>query len=300
MKKVFVTRNILPDGLLLLKENHLQVEVWPHERPMTKNELNEAAKQADALITMLSDTIDAEFLLANRHLKAISNYAVGLNNIDLKSARELNIKIGNTPDVLTEATAETALGLMISCARNFKAAQANASSGSWKTWEPMGFLGQSLHKKKLGIIGAGRIGRRTAEMAKAAFLMDVTFYKREDCLREFLKDLDVISLHVPLTNETRGLFGKEEFKAMKKSAIFINTARGEIVDQDALYEALKNQSLFSAGLDVTSPEPLPAQHPLFTLENVLILPHIASATFEARAQMSLICGKNILRALTDN
>lgn len=299
MKKVFVTRNILLDGITLLKKNNLEVEVWSGPGPIPREELMAKAKGANALITMLSDRIDADFLNANSHLKAISNYAVGLNNIDLKRAAELNIKIGNTPDVLTEATAEVAMGLMIAAARNFKAGHINASSGEWKTWEPMGLLGISLYKKKLGIIGAGRIGKRFAEMAHGAFSMEIKPYKRGENLADFLAELDVVSLHVPLTNETREMLGPEEFKAMKKNAILINTARGEVINQDALYEVLKSTHLFAAGLDVTSPEPLPSSHPLYSLPNVMILPHIASATFEARSQMSLICGKNILHALSE-
>lgn len=297
MKKVFVTRNILSDGIELLKKNNLEVEVWQGAAPISREELMAKAQGATALITMLSDRIDANFLNANSHLKAISNYAVGLNNIDLKRAAELNIKIGNTPDVLTEATAEVAMGLMIATARNFKAGHMNASGGEWKTWEPMGLLGISLYKKKLGIIGAGRIGKRFAEMAHGAFSMEIKLYKRGENLADFLADLDVVSLHVPLTEETREMIGPKEFKAMKKNAILINTARGEVINQDALYEALKSAHLFAAGLDVTSPEPLPPSHPLYSLPNVMILPHIASATFSARAQMSLICGKNILRSL---
>ncbi len=296
MKKVFVTRNILPDGLLKLEENGFVVEVWNKETPVPTNILYEKAQQSTALITMLSDKIDKSFLEANRHLKIISNYAVGTNNIDKETAKELGIHIGNTPEVLTDATAEIAFGLMIACARNFKAASNNASTGAWKTWEPMGFLGIGLKNKTLGIIGNGRIGKEMARLSKAAFFMEIKVFSRGENLCDFLAPLDVLSLHVPLTNETRNLIGAKELAAMKKSAIIVNTARGEIIEQDALFKALKNDELFAAGLDVTSPEPLDKSHPLFTLPQVTILPHIGSATIEARQKMSLLCAQNIIDA----
>ncbi len=295
MKKVFVTREILEEGILKLKEHGLKVEIWEGLGPIPTNILYEKASESVALITMLSDTIDQKFLETNSHLKVITNYAVGTNNIDKETARKLNIVIGNTPDVLTDATAEIALGLMISCARNFKAASENASQGRWKTWEPKGFIGMSLKNKTLGILGNGRIGQEMARLCSSAFLMDVKIFKRGDSLEDFLRDLDVLSIHVPLTSDTKNMIGKKELSAMKKTAIIINTARGEILDQEALYQALVHNQLFAAGLDVTEPEPLSSSHPLFTLSNVLILPHIGSATFDARIKMSLLCAENIIK-----
>lgn len=232
----------------------------------------------------------------NKHLKIITNYAVGTNNIDLEAAKELGIIIGNTPDVLTEATAETAFGLMICASRNFRAAMKNAENGEWSHFQPKGFLGPQLKGKTVGIVGHGRIGSRMGEMCAGAFGMKVKGYKRGEDLVEFVRDLDVLSLHIPLTPETKHIIGKKEIAAMKSSAIIVNTARGDVIDQDALYEALRDKKIFSAGLDVTSPEPLVPTHPLYSLPNVMILPHIGSATFESRTEMSLLCAKNILAA----
>lgn len=299
MKKVFVTRKILESGPDLLRSKGFQVTISSKDIPLSRYELMEAAKNADALITNLSDPIDREFLFANSHLKIITNYAVGLNNIDLKTAQELGIKIGNTPDVLTEATAEIAFGLMIAASRNFKSAMMNAQLGEWRDFEPQGHLGHALHGKKLGIVGYGRIGKRLGEMAAGAFKMEVVGYKRGEDLVEFLSGIDVLSIHLPLTSETKNFIGKKELSALKKSAILINTARGDVIDQEALYLTLKNKEIFAAGLDVTTPEPLAPTHPLLALPNVMILPHIGSATFEARSDMSMMCAENILQAFSE-
>lgn len=296
MKKVFVTRKILPDGIDLLRNKGFEVEVSTKDDPLTSSELLESSQKVDALICTMADSIDQNFLKKNTHLKIITNYAVGTNNIDLEVAASLGITIGNTPDVLTEATAEIAFGLMIAAARNFRSAMKNAENGEWKNFEPMGHLGHALLGKKLGIIGYGRIGKRLGEMAHGAFKMQVSGFKRGENLITFLKDLDVLSIHVPLTPETKHIIGKNEIAAMKKTAILINTARGDVINQEALYEALKNKTLFAAGLDVTSPEPLVPTHPLYSLPNVMILPHIGSATYEARRDMSLLCAENIIKA----
>lgn len=296
MKKVYVTRDVLPDGINILKDKGFEVEIWNQDRPMTPSELHEQAQKVDALWCTMADAINKNFLMANKHLKIITNYAVGLNNIDKETAAELGIKIGNTPDVLTEATAETAFGLMICASRNFRAAMKNAENGEWTHFQPKGFLGPQLKGRTLGIIGMGRIGGRLGEMAQGAFNMKIKGYKRGDDLIEFLSDLDVLSLHIPLTPETKHFIGRKEIAAMKSSAIIVNTARGDVIDQEALYEALRDKKIFSAGLDVTSPEPLPPSNPLYSLPNVMILPHIGSATFEARTEMSIMCANNILSA----
>jgi glyoxylate reductase len=300
MKKIFVTREIIPDGIELLRSKGFQVDVSIKKTALTAAELSAAAKNVDGLICTMADSINKVFLQENSHLKIITNYAVGLNNIDLIAAKDQGIKIGNTPDVLTEATAEIALGLMICASRNFRHGMQNAEKGEWMGFEPQGFLGPALKGKTLGVIGMGRIGQRLAEMANGAFQMKIKGFKRGDDLIEFLKDLDVLSLHIPLTPETKHFIGKKELAAMKKSAILVNTARGEVVDQEALYEALKNRELFAAGLDVTSPEPLPPTDKLYALTNVIITPHIGSATFEARREMSLLSAKNILEAFGIN
>ncbi|AUN98347.1 D-glycerate dehydrogenase [Bacteriovorax stolpii] len=298
MKKVFVTRKILSEGLDLLAQNGFEVEVTTKDEPLTPAELMEKSKSVDALICTMADSINKDFLEKNTHLKIITNYAVGVNNIDLEAAKKFGIAIGNTPDVLTEATAEIAFGLMICAARNFRSAIRNAEEGKWKHFEPQGHLGHALKGKILGIVGYGRIGKRLGEMAHGAFGMDVRGYKRGEDLIAFLKDVDVLSLHIPLTPESRHIIGKKEMAALKKTAIVINTARGDVIDQDALYEALKRNEIFAAGLDVTTPEPLVPTHPLYSLPNVMILPHIGSATYEARRAMSIMCAENIMKAFS--
>lgn len=306
-KKVFITRSILPDGIELMRAKGFAVEVSTQDRPMTYDELRERAQHFDALITMLSDRIDERFLEENSHLKVISNYAVGFNNINIIKANSLKIPIGNTPDVLTEATAEVALGLMISASRQFHSAALAAKAGEWKNWHPTEHLGYELSQKTLGVVGLGRIGGRLAEMAALAFKMKIIYTANSEkknsinakrvSMEQLLRESDFISLHVPLTAETRHLIGKNEFELMKKNTVLINTARGEIIDQDALINALKNNQIFAAGLDVTDPEPLPLESELFKLKNALILPHIGSATYEARKAMSVLAAENIMAGL---
>lgn len=306
-KRVFITRNIPADGPELMRANGLEVEISQLTRPLAHEELKEKARHYDALITMLSDQIDKEFLLENSHLKVISNYAVGFNNIDIKMANSLNISIGNTPEVLTEATAEVALGLMIAAARQFHFSHTKAAQGLFKSWDPTGFLGHGLSGKKCGIIGFGRIGSRLAEMAYRAFNMQIIYSSPLEkvnhlnalhlSLEELLSESDFISLHLPLNPDTNKLLGIKQFELMKKNAVLVNTSRGEIIDQDALIYALKNKIIFGAGLDVTDPEPLPPTSELFKLENALILPHIGSATYEARKAMSVLAAENIIAGL---
>lgn len=306
-KKVFITRSILPEGPELMRERGLIVDVNELERPLTYDELKLKARNYDALITMLSDRIDEDFLNYNSHLKVITNYAVGFNNIDVLKASALNIPIGNTPDVLTEATAEIALGLMIAATRNFLSAEKSIEQGKWLNWGPRDHLGLALRGKTLGVVGFGRIGQRLAEMAFHAFGMKIIYAANNEKenslgatkveLHDLLKNSDFISLHVPLNNSTRKLIGKNEFALMKKSAVLVNTARGETIDQDALIDALSNNTIFAAGLDVTDPEPLPRDHKLLQLKNAFILPHIGSATYEARSAMSILSAKNIILGL---
>ena len=307
--KVLITRSILNDGLKLLESSGIDLIINPQNRPLSYHELCDMAKKVDAIISMLDDKIDEAFLKNNSHLKVISNYAVGFNNIDIKTAKELNIKIGNTPDVLTEATAEVAMGLMIATTRNFLSSNLAAKRGDWHGWHPTAHLGHSLKGKNLGIIGMGRIGLRVAEMAHFAFGMNILYYSNSEkqtsfvskklSLNELLKESDVVSLHLPLNSNTHNIIRSEHFQMMKSNAVLINTARGEIIDQTALILALKEKSIFAAGLDVTSPEPLPIENELYKLENAIILPHIGSASFEARRAMSVIAAKNIIAGLNN-
>jgi glyoxylate reductase len=294
--KVFITREILPDGPNLLKLAGLEVEFFPENYAIDKATLYEKAKQADALICMLTDKIDADFLRANAHLKVISNYAVGFNNINVTTATELKIPIGNTPDVLTNATAELTIGLMLATARNFSNASSAVKNGEWKDWNPTSYLGPELNKKTLGIIGMGRIGKRVAEIARHAFNMKI-LDTSQTSMQEILIHSDFVSLHTPLNDKTRHMIGMNELKLMKSTAILINTARGEMINQDDLIIALENKLIWGAGLDVTTPEPLPLNSKLLTLKNVFITPHIGSASFEARKEMSIIAAQNILLGL---
>lgn len=306
-KKVFITRAILPDGADLLKDRGYDVEISSLDRPLTREELMDKARNVDGLITMLTDPIDKFFLEKNSHLKVISNYAVGFNNIDIKAATKLGIAIGNTPDVLTEATAEIALGLMISASRQFNSASFSAKTGLWKNWHPTEHLGFALRDKTLGVVGLGRIGERLAEMCYHAFKMKIIYTansEKENSLNakrveldHLLSESDFISLHVPLNNQTRKLIGKKQFEMMKKTAVLVNTSRGEIIDQNELIAALRNKLIFAAGLDVTDPEPLPIESELFELKNAYILPHIGSATYEARRSMSVLVAENIMAGL---
>ena len=307
--KVLITRSILNDGLKLLESSGFELIINTQNRPLSYHELCDMAMKVDAIISMLDDKIDEAFLKNNSHLKVISNYAVGFNNIDIKTAKELNIKIGNTPDVLTEATAEVAVGLMIAATRNFLSSSQAATRGDWHGWHPTAHLGYTLKGKNLGIIGMGRIGQRVAEMAHFAFGMNILYYSNSEkqtsfastklSLNDLLKESDVVSIHLPLNSNTQNFLRSEHFQMMKSNAILINTARGEIIDQAALILALKEKTIFAAGLDVTSPEPLPVENELFKLDNAIILPHIGSASFEARRAMSVIAAKNIIAGLNN-
>ena len=305
--KVLITRSILNDGLNLLESEGFEVILNSQDRPLSYHELTVMAKKVDAIISMLDDKIDEDFLIKNSHLKVISNYAVGFNNIDVNTASKLKIKIGNTPDVLTDATAEVAIGLMIAATRNFFSSNQAALNGNWKGWHPTAHLGHSLKGKNLGIIGMGRIGQKVAEIAYHGFGMNILYYSNSEkqtkfksskiSLNEILHQSDIISLHLPLNSNTHHFIKSEHFKMMKSNAIIINTSRGEVLDQEALIQALKEKTIFAAGLDVTTPEPLPTENELFKLDNAIILPHIGSASFDARRLMSIIAAKNVIAAL---
>jgi glyoxylate reductase len=310
MEKVFISRRIPNKGIEALKNAGLEVKVWGSAIPPTYEELLDKTAQADALICMLSDKIDSHFLKKNTHLKVISNYAVGFNNIDIQTATDLGIPVGNTPDVLTEATADHAFTLMLAVARKILDSNKSILEGKWKNWEPMGFLGQDLRERTLGVVGMGRIGQEMARLCYSAFNMKILYFSntakpeiekklhaKKVSLDELLEQSDVISVHTSLNEGSRGIFNKEAFQKMKKNAIFINTARGEIHDEIALKDALSNGSIWGAGLDVTNPEPMAVENPLLSLPNVVITPHIASATIDTRANMSFIAAQNIIKGL---
>lgn len=306
--KVFVTR-IIPDrGLRAILQN-TDATVWQDELPPPREVLLQRARECDGLVTLLTDKIDAELMDAAPRLKVVANYAVGFDNIDVKAATARGIWATNTPGVLTETTADLAFALLMACARRIAEGRDYAKAGKWRTWGPMLLMGQDIHGATLGIAGMGRIGYAMAQRGKG-FGMTILYHdairneKAENDLGatyvsmdELLSRSDFLSLHVPLTPETRHLINAESLKRMKPNAVLVNTARGPVVDTTALYEALKAGRIFAAGLDVTDPEPLPADNPLYTLDNCLIVPHIASASFETRSRMAEMAAENLLAGL---
>ena len=309
---VLVTRAIPEKGLDLLRRECL-LDIWPEALPPSRDELLCMVEGIDGLLCLLSDTIDEEVMqAAGEQLKVISNYAVGTDNIDLQAAIARNIKVGNTPGVLTEATADLAFALLMAAARRVVEGSQYVQAGKWKTWGPKLLLGADVYGATLGIIGFGRIGQALACRAKG-FNMKTLFYSRSEVpletqnalnatpcdLETLLRISDFISIHVPLTEETHHLIDEDAIAMMKPTAVLVNTARGGVVDTPALYDALKTGKIACAALDVTDPEPLPANHPLMQLENCIITPHIGSASRATRNQMSLIAAQNLLAGLHD-
>lgn len=305
--KVFVSRKIPSLGPDLLRKEGFEVKIWPEERPMQQDELIQEAKQADILLSLGENKIDPYFLNECRHLKMISQFAVGYDNIHIPEATRLGIPVGNTPDVLSEATADIAFGLMIAVSRKFFFNHKMILAGGWGSFKPTSHLGQELAGKTLGIFGLGSIGMVMAQRCQGAFGMKVIYYNRTSnelaekqfnarkvSFDELLAQSDVLSIHSVLSEETRGLFDRQVFSKMKPTSIFINTARGGIHHEEDLYEALQNKVIWGAGLDVTNPEPMDKDNPLLQMENVAILPHIGSATVEARDGMSRLAAENII------
>jgi glyoxylate reductase len=294
MARIFVTRELPGPALARLREVH-DTTVWPEALPPSHETLLEHAAEADALLTLLTDRIDAPLIEAAPKLKVIANYAVGYDNIDVDAASAHSIAVGNTPDALTEATADLTFALLMAAARRIPEASAFAHSGQWQTWEPAAFLGADVYGATIGIIGLGRIGQAVVRRA-AGFGMEVLTTETRDQhnLEHLLSRSDFVSIHLPLTTGTRNLIGADAFKLMKPTAILINTARGPIVDREALAEALNTGQIAGAALDVTSPEPLPQDDPLWQAPNLLVVPHIGSATWSARERMTQIAVENIL------
>src|SRR5437773_2811730 len=261
--KVFVTRVLPEHGLKRIKE-HCDAEVWNDSLPPPHAVLRQKIANCEGLVSLLTDRIDAALLDAAPHLKVVSNYAVGFNNIDVPAATARGVAVGNTPGVLTDATADMAFCLLIGAARRLVEGHQYSQSGKWKTWEPLGHLGQDLAGRTLGVLGMGRIGYALAKRCRRGWDMKVLYhdvYRSEAAERELgarqvdfdtlLRESDFVSVHTDLNDKTRGLFNAERFKKMKRTAVFVNTARGPIVDQRALYDALKSGTIFAAGLDVT-------------------------------------------------
>ena len=293
MSVCVITRRLPGEALNSLESGH-EVTVWPGELPPSPAELRELARDAEGLLTLLTDAVDRDLLDACPRLRVVSNYAVGTDNVDLEACRERGIAVGRTPDVLTAATADLTLALILAAARRLPEAAAAVHAGEWRTWEPARWLGLELEGATLLVVGPGRIGTAVADRA-AAFGMRVVTAGRGDELP--LEEADVVSLHCPLTPDTRHLIDEAALARMKPTALLVNTARGPIVDTDALRRALHDGAIGGAALDVTDPEPLPADHPLLQAPNLLVLPHVGSATTRARARMTEIAVANLLAGL---
>jgi len=306
--RVFVTRQ-LPGEALDRLSKLVNLRVWEDELPPPREALLEGVREADGLITLLTDRVDGALLAASPSLRAVSNVAVGYDNIDVAACTARRVPVGNTPGVLTETTADFAFALLMGLARRVAEADAYVRAGQWRTWSPSLLLGADVHGTTLGIAGLGQIGAAMARRARG-FGMRVLYvnrHPRPELEAELglwrvnkatlLAESDFLSLHVPLTPETRHWLGPAELAAMKPGAMVINTARGTVVDQAALIEALASGHLGGAALDVTEPEPLPMDSPLLKLPNVLMAPHIASASHATRGRMASMAVDNLLAAL---
>jgi len=308
--KVFITR-IIPDaGLQLLRGAGIEISQWTEKRDLTARELIDHCKQADALLSAGGNRIDQSFLSACSHLKVISLHSVGYDRVDVPAATALKIPVGNTPGVLSDATADIAFLLILATSRKAFYMHKTILRGEWKFFDPTANLGIEIRGKTLGIFGLGKIGFELAKCCAAAFQMKIIYHNRKRneaaekelnaryvSFDDLLKQSDVLSVHTALTAETKGKFNREVFASMKPSAIFINTARGSIHNEPDLIEALQNKVIWGAGLDVTDPEPMQPDNPLLQMPNVSILPHIGSATVETRNAMAEIAAKNVIAGL---
>jgi glyoxylate reductase len=297
VSRVFVTRELPFDALDRLREAH-DVEVWPEDEPPPPAALREHAARADGLLTMLTDRVDAALLDAAPRLRAVANMAVGTDNIDLAAAAERGVAVGNTPDVLTDATADLTLALILAITRRLPEGHARVREGRWGTWQPAQDLGSDLAGHTLGVIGWGRIGQAVGHRAQA-FGMEVVHSSRSSGLPldELLARADIVSVHTPFTPDTAHLVNAAAMAKMKPTAYLVNTSRGGVVDQSALRAALIDGRIAGAALDVTDPEPLPPDDPLLDAPNLLVVPHIGSATTGTRAKMAAMAVDNLLAAL---
>jgi glyoxylate reductase len=303
--KVYVTRH-LPESARNELVESCNVEIWDHETPPPYEEIMQTIPGKEGILCLLTDHIDAALMDAGQALKVISQCAVGYDNIDVDAATARNILVGNTPGVLTDATADFAFTLLCSAARRVGEAIDFVRDGKWKTWGLTLFLGGDIYGSTLGIVGMGRIGQALAKRG-LGFDMRVIYYDAvrqpeaeadlgvEYCeFDDLLRESDHISLHVNLTDETHGLIDERAFGLMKSTAVLINTARGPVVDAEALYQALISKQITAAALDVTDPEPIPSDHKLLTLQNLIVVPHIASATVTSRTKMATMAVRNLI------
>lgn len=305
--KIFFTYRIPAEGMLLLK--NYEVTGNTQDRFLTGPEIVKGAKDASALITLLSDKIDSQIIAALPKLKVIANYAVGFNNIDIQAARDRNITVTNTPGVLTDATADLAMALLLATSRRIVEGDKFVREHRFEGWKPNLLTGPSLKGKNLGIIGLGRIGKALAHRARA-FGLNVVYHNRKPLLKseeeelgvkqlslqELLRNSDFLSIHVPLTSETHHLLNEKKLSLLKPEAIVINTSRGAVIDEKALIKALREKKIAGAGLDVYEEEPAVPRE-LIELPNVVLLPHLGSATNEARREMAIMVGRNVAAVL---
>ncbi len=303
--KILITNEIPAGGMDMLKAKY-EVELGIDYQKDRKSAIIERIKEKDVILPLLTEAIDSDIMDAAPNLKIISNYAVGFNNVDLDAATERGILVTNTPGVLTDTTADCAFAMMMASARNIPSSERYARAGKFKGWEPLGFLGQDIYEKTLGIIGFGRIGMAMAKRA-SGFDMKILYYDEYRAseenekkfnakyvsLDDLLKQSDFVSLHTPLTPTTNHLIGQREFSLMKKTACIINTARGPVIEEKALIEAMEKKTIFGAAIDVFEFEP-DIPDAMKKLENIIIIPHIASATFHTRTRMSEIAAQNII------
>ncbi|MCH2304714.1 MAG: D-glycerate dehydrogenase [SAR202 cluster bacterium] len=309
-QKVFVTRSRVPKAIKLLEEN-FDVSVWNSLIKAPKDDLKKYIKDADAILTEVDDVIDKEIISNAPNLKIISNRAIGVDNIDIETANINNIKIGNTPGVLHESCADLTFGLIIAIARQIPYAYNQVLKGNWKFFDQTPYIGPDVYGSTLGIIGFGKIGQALAKRAQG-FDMNVLYYSRSrkdelepklnvkwtPNLNNLLKESDYVCVLVPLSKNTEHIISVDELNLMKKSAYLINTSRGKTVDQKALINALESNSIAGAALDVTDPEPIEMDSKLLSMQNVLIVPHISSASTKTIENMGLMAAKNIILGLT--
>lgn len=307
--RVYITRKI-PEEAVKIVQDAAEVRNWEREDiPVPRDILMREVPRLDGLLSLLTDRVDDELMASAPDLKVVSNLAVGFDNIDVPAATRRKIVVTNTPDVLTETVADFAFCLLLAAGRRLVEGDAYARAGKWKTWALMLLAGQDLYGATLGLIGLGRIGSAVARRAKG-FEMRVMYYdpyRRQDIekqlgieyreMNEVLREADFISVHVPLMESTRHLISRDQFRLMKKTAVFVNTSRGPVVDQRALAEALQARQIFAAGIDVFEKEPVPDDEPLLKLDNVVVAPHIASASVPTRIRMATLAAENLVAVL---
>jgi glyoxylate reductase len=310
---IAVTRRIPEAGLALLREaeaaGEVEIRLWEEEMPPSPEQLATLLRGCSGALTLLTDVIDGDVLDREPQLRVVSNFAVGYDNVDVPAATARGVAVCNTPDVLTETTADFAWALLMAAARRIVEGVDYVRAGKWQTWGPTLLLGRDLWGATLGIVGFGRIGREVAKRARGFEMTVLAFDTHQDeqaardlgatyrPLDDVLREADFVTLHVALTNETHHLIGARELGLMKREAILVNAARGPVVDTDALVTALREGTIAAAALDVTDPEPLPVDHPLVGLPNAIVVPHIASATVATRDEMARMAARNLLAAI---